>query len=74
MPHLLTGQDIVSFTGSNETSEKLRNHPSISRQAVRFIAERDSLNAAVLGPDAVEGTPEFHAWIDESCAEPSSAT
>jgi len=65
----LTGQDIVSFTGSIETSEKLRNHPSISRQAVRFIAERDSLNAAVLGPDAVEGTPEFDLFVKEVARE-----
>jgi oxepin-CoA hydrolase / 3-oxo-5,6-dehydrosuberyl-CoA semialdehyde dehydrogenase len=65
----LTGQDIVSFTGSIETSETLRNHPSISRQAVRFIAERDSLNAAVLGPDAVEGTPEFDLFVKEVARE-----
>ncbi|MDI7862797.1 phenylacetic acid degradation bifunctional protein PaaZ [Rhizobiaceae bacterium n13] len=65
----LTGQDVVSFTGSADTSEKLRNHPVISRNAVRFIAERDSLNAAVLGPDAVPGTPEFELFIKEVARE-----
>ena len=55
----LGGQDVVSFTGSADTSDRLRNHPAIGRNAVRFIAERDSLNAAVLGPDATEGTPEL---------------
>src|SRR5262249_15326373 len=55
----LTGQDVVSFTGSAETAEKLERHPVIARESVRFIAERDSLNAAVLGPDAAPGTPEF---------------
>ena len=29
----LTGQDVLSFTGSLETSEKLRNHPTVSRNA-----------------------------------------
>lgn len=65
----LTGQDVVSFTGSADTSEKLRNHPAISRNAVRFIAERDSLNAAVLGPDAVQGTPEFDIFVKEVARE-----
>jgi oxepin-CoA hydrolase/3-oxo-5,6-dehydrosuberyl-CoA semialdehyde dehydrogenase len=67
--HHLTGQDVVSFTGSAETSEHLRNHPVILRNAVRFIAEQDSLNAAVLGPDAAEGTPEFELFIKEVVRE-----
>jgi oxepin-CoA hydrolase/3-oxo-5,6-dehydrosuberyl-CoA semialdehyde dehydrogenase len=32
---------------------------------VRFIAERDSLNASVLGPDAGPGTPEFDLFVKE---------
>lgn len=68
LDHLI-GQDVLSFTGSIETSGKLRNHPAITRNAVRFIAERDSLNAAVLGPDAVEGTPEFDLFIKEVARE-----
>jgi oxepin-CoA hydrolase/3-oxo-5,6-dehydrosuberyl-CoA semialdehyde dehydrogenase len=65
----LTGQDVVSFTGSIETSGKLRNHPAISRNPVRFIAERDSLNAAVLGPDAAPDTPEFDLFVKEVVRE-----
>ena len=65
----LTGQDVLSFTGSLETSDKLRNHPAVSRNAVRFIAERDSLNAAVLGPDAAPGTPEFDLFVKEVVRE-----
>ena len=65
----LTGQDVVSFTGSLETSETLRNHPALGRNAVRFIAERDSLNAAILGPDARPGTPEFDLFVREVVRE-----
>ncbi|MDB5511593.1 MAG: phenylacetic acid degradation bifunctional protein PaaZ [Enterovirga sp.] len=65
----LTGQDVVSFTGSLETSQILRNHPAIGRNAVRFIAERDSLNAAILGPDAAPGTPEFDLFVREVVRE-----
>ena len=65
----LEGQDVLSFTGSLETSLKLRNHPAIGERAVRFVAERDSLNAAVLGADAVPGTPEFDLFVDEVVRE-----
>jgi oxepin-CoA hydrolase/3-oxo-5,6-dehydrosuberyl-CoA semialdehyde dehydrogenase len=65
----LGGQDVLSFTGSLETSLKLREHPAIARNAVRFVAERDSLNAAVLGPDAVPGSPEFDLFVKEVVRE-----
>ena len=68
----LGGQDVVSFTGSIETSERLRNHPMIGRKAVRFIAERDSLNAAILAPDAGPGTPEFDLFVKEVVREMTS--
>ncbi len=65
----LTGQDAVSFTGSAETAQKLQRHPVIARESVRFIAERDSLNAAMLGPDAAPGTPEFDLFVKEVVSE-----
>ncbi len=65
----LTGQDLVSFTGSADTAQKLQSHPVIAREAVRFIAERDSLNATVLGPDAAPGTPEFDLFVKEVVRE-----
>jgi oxepin-CoA hydrolase/3-oxo-5,6-dehydrosuberyl-CoA semialdehyde dehydrogenase len=65
----LTGQDVVSFTGSASTAEKLQRHPVIARESVRFIAERDSLNAAVLGPGAAPGTPEFDLFVNEVVRE-----
>jgi oxepin-CoA hydrolase/3-oxo-5,6-dehydrosuberyl-CoA semialdehyde dehydrogenase len=65
----MTGQDVISFTGSADTSSRLRDHPVVSANAVRFIAERDSLNASVLGPDAVVGTPEFDLFVKEVVRE-----
>lgn len=65
----LTGQDLVSFTGSADTSTQLQWHPVIAREAVRFVAERDSLNAAILAPDAAPGTPEFDLFIQEVAKE-----
>jgi len=65
----LDSQDVVSFTGSLETSLKLRDHRIVAEKAVRFVAERDSLNAAILGPDAGPGTPEFDLFVREIVRE-----
>jgi oxepin-CoA hydrolase/3-oxo-5,6-dehydrosuberyl-CoA semialdehyde dehydrogenase len=65
----LTGQDIVSFTGSAQTALKLRTHPVVMRESVRFVAEQDSLNASLLGPEAAPGTPEFDLFIKEVATE-----
>lgn len=62
-------QDVVSFTGSAATALKLRSAPRILENSVRFIAEQDSLNASILGPDAVPGTPEFDLFVKEVCRE-----
>ena len=62
-------RDLVSFTGSASTAEKLRAHPNVAVGGVRFTAETDSLNAAILGPDAVPGTPEFEAYIKSLVTE-----
>lgn len=58
-------QDVVSFTGSADTAFSLRSNPTLLRQSVRFVAEQDSLNASILGPDAVAGTPEFDLFVKE---------
>src|SRR5690625_406729 len=56
-------RDHVAFTGSLQTANTLRARESVQRGGVRFTAEADSLNAAILGPDATEGTDEFDAFI-----------
>lgn len=65
----LTAQDVVSFTGSADTAFKLRSAPHILRNSIRFVAEQDSLNASILGPDAAPGTPEFDLFIKEVSRE-----
>jgi oxepin-CoA hydrolase/3-oxo-5,6-dehydrosuberyl-CoA semialdehyde dehydrogenase len=65
----LQGQDVVSFTGSASTAYKLRTHPNVMRESVKFIAEQDSLNASILGPDAEPGTPEFDLFVKEVATE-----
>ena len=65
----LDAQDLLSFTGSADTAAVLRAHPAVLRRGVRYTAEADSLNAAVLGPDAVAGTEEFDLFVTEVARE-----
>ncbi len=65
MLDLLDAQDVVSFTGSAETALLLRSRPHLLQHSVRFVAEQDSLNASVLGPDSGPDTPEFDLFIKE---------
>jgi oxepin-CoA hydrolase / 3-oxo-5,6-dehydrosuberyl-CoA semialdehyde dehydrogenase len=58
-------QDVVTFTGSASTGRLLKAHPRIIQEAVPFTMEADSLNASILGEDAVPGTPEFDLFIKE---------
>ena len=68
----LNCQDIVAFTGSKSTAEKLQQHPRVVSESVRFTAETDSLNASILGPDATPDTPEFDLFIKEVTREMTS--
>jgi len=63
------GQDVVTFTGSAATGQRLRAHPAVMANSTRFTMEADSLNATVLGPDAGPGTPEFDLFIREITQE-----
>ncbi len=71
LDHLRLG-DTVGFTGSASTADGLRGHAAVQDRGVRFTAETDSINASVLGPDAVPGTPEFDAYVRGLVAEMTS--
>ena len=64
-----TGQDVITFTGSAWTGQKLKSHPAVIGNSVRFTMEADSLNASILGPDAAPGTPEFDLFVKEVARE-----
>lgn len=61
--------DLLSFTGSADTARLLRMHDAVLRHGVRMNAETDSLNSAVLGPDAAPGSDAFAALVRETVRE-----
>ncbi len=58
-------QDVITFTGSASTGQKLRSHPKVLSENVPFTMEADSLNAIVLGEDVEPGMPEWDLFLRE---------
>ncbi len=71
LDHLRLG-DAVAFTGSADTGEGIRQHRRVRQQGVRVNIEADSLNAALLGPDAAPGSPSFDFFVREVVREMTS--
>ncbi|GMA14140.1 phenylacetic acid degradation bifunctional protein PaaZ [Deinococcus metallilatus] len=65
----LEEQDMVAFTGSAATAQKLRVHPNIVARNVPFNTEADSLNASVLGLTVRPEDPEFALYVREVARE-----
>jgi oxepin-CoA hydrolase / 3-oxo-5,6-dehydrosuberyl-CoA semialdehyde dehydrogenase len=65
----LEEQDLLSFTGSASTANRLRSHPNVVARSVRFNAEADSLNMSILGPDAAQGTAAFDRYVKQLVTE-----
>lgn len=65
----VTCQDVVTFTGSAHTGQKLKAHPRLVEESVPFNLEADSLNAMVLGMQAAPGTEEFDLFVKEVTKE-----
>ena len=58
-------EDVVTFTGSASTGKMLKAHSKLIDEAVPFNMEADSLNASIIGEDAIPGTEEFDLYIKE---------
>jgi 3,4-dehydroadipyl-CoA semialdehyde dehydrogenase len=56
-------QDVLAFTGSAWTANKLRSNPNMIQQNVRMNIEADSLNAAVLAPDVEIGSETWRLFL-----------
>ncbi len=61
--------DVVSFTGSAETAAVIRSHPAVAQRSVRANIEADSLNSALLLPDAEAADEAFGLLVREVVRE-----
>ncbi|HUQ64630.1 MAG TPA: phenylacetic acid degradation bifunctional protein PaaZ [Flavitalea sp.] len=58
-------QDVITFTGSASTGNKLKANENILKNNVPFNLEADSLNCIVLGSDVEPGNPEWDIFLKE---------
>ena len=65
LPALLGSQDVLAFTGSGDTGARIRALPNIIGESVRVNIEADSLNAAILGPDAEPGSDMYETFLKD---------
>lgn len=65
----LTSDDVIAFTGSSDTAGRIRRHANIIARGVLVNVEADSVNTALLTPDAAPGQPAFDAFIKEVSRE-----
>ena len=59
--------DVIAFTGSADTGEKIRSHPQVLRSGVAVNIEADSLNSMILDPEAEDAT--YDAFIRHAHTE-----
>src|SRR5207248_11240011 len=55
----LTSDEVIAFTGSSDTAARVRGHPIVGARSVPVNIEADSINAAVLAPEAAAGSVSF---------------
>jgi oxepin-CoA hydrolase/3-oxo-5,6-dehydrosuberyl-CoA semialdehyde dehydrogenase len=65
LPALLGAQDVLAFTGSGDTGERIRALPNIIRESVRVNVEADSLNAAILGPEVAHRSDMYELFLKD---------
>jgi oxepin-CoA hydrolase / 3-oxo-5,6-dehydrosuberyl-CoA semialdehyde dehydrogenase len=65
----VTGQDIVTFTGSATVGRMLKAGKAMIENSTRFNQEADSLNFSMLGPESTPGTDEFDLFVKEVVRE-----
>jgi 3,4-dehydroadipyl-CoA semialdehyde dehydrogenase len=65
----LSSDDVIAFTGSADTAARVRGHANVVARSVPVNIEADSINAAVLAPDAAAGGAAFDAFVREVVRE-----
>lgn len=67
-------QDVLAFTGSADTARSLRSRDNLLAANTRVNVEADSLNAAVLGPDVLDGSATFGLFLKDVVREMTQKT
>jgi oxepin-CoA hydrolase/3-oxo-5,6-dehydrosuberyl-CoA semialdehyde dehydrogenase len=67
-------QDVVAFTGSSDTALSIRRQENLARDSVHVNIEADSLNSAILAPDAATGSETLNLFFTDVTKEITQKT
>lgn len=65
----VTADDVIAFTGSSDTAQRIAGHRNVLARGARVNLEADSVNAALLAPGVQAATPAFDAFVKEVARE-----
>jgi 3,4-dehydroadipyl-CoA semialdehyde dehydrogenase len=65
----VTDADVIAFTGSSDTANRIRAHRTVLARGPAVNVEADSVNAALLAPGVAAATPAFDAFVKEVARE-----
>ena len=65
----VTADDVIAFTGSSGTAQRILAHPNVLHRSTRVNIEADSVNSALLAPGVAAATPAFDAFVKEVAKE-----
>lgn len=65
----VNSEDVIAFTGSSETGNRIRSNPNVLKRSTLVNVEADSVNAVLLAPSAAPATPAFDAFVKEVARE-----
>jgi len=65
----VTADDVIAFTGSSGTAQRILAHRHVLACGTRANIEADSVNAALLAPGVSAATPAFDAFVKEVAKE-----
>jgi len=70
----LAGEDVLSFTGGGKTAATLRALGPVVADSIRVNVEADSLNVAILGPDADASSDARGAFLRDVARDMTQKT
>jgi len=70
----LESQDVLAFTGSAATGNKMRERKNVIERSIKLNIEADSLNAMVVGPDVEVGSEALALFLREAAKDITQKT
>ncbi len=65
----LGAQDVVAVSGGREAVKRVRASAALAGKGVRVLSDRNRTDVALLGSDALDGSPEFELFVRDLASD-----